>query len=93
MWSTCRTQHGPAMTIHMGWVPGISQSLIKVPGFVNVLNSIKAAVDECDNNRGILAEIRCKSGRRRSECAGFCSYHQMRRKGHFATLVHCESPE
>ena len=71
----------------------ISQSLIKVPDFVNVLNSIKAAVDECDNNRGILVEIRCKSGRHRSVCAGFCSYHQMRRRGHSATLVHYESAE
>ena len=80
------------MTIHVGWVRGISEPLIKVPEFVNVLNIIRGAVDECDNNGGILVEVRCRSGRHRSVCNSFCSYHQMRRRGHSATLVHYESP-
>ena len=83
----------PAMAIHVGWVPGISRSLIKLSGFVNALKSIKDAVDACDCPCGILVEVRCKSGRHRSVCAGFCSYHQMLRYGHSALLLHYQSPE
>ena len=54
----------PAMTVHVGWVAGISGSLIGAPEFVNVLSSIKALVGDCDNSEGILIEIRCKSGMR-----------------------------
>ena len=83
----------PAMASHVGWVPGISRSLIKLSGFVKALKSIKDAVDACDSPRGILVEVRCKSGRHRSVCAGFCSYHQMLRYGHSALLLHYQSPE
>ena len=81
------------MAMHVGWVPGISQSLIKLSGFLNALKSIKDAVDACDCPRGILVEVRCKSGRHRSVCVGFCSYHQMLRYGHSALLIHYQSPE
>ena len=83
----------PAMAMHVGWVPGISQSLIKLSGFLNALKGIKDAVDACDCPRGILVEVRCKSGRHRSVCVGFCSYHQMLRYGHSALLIHYQSPE
>ena len=58
----------PAMASHVGWVPGISRSLIKLSGFVNALKSIKDAVDACNCPYGILV-VRCKSGRHRSVCA------------------------
>eukprot|EP00435_Cladocopium_sp_Y103_P014290 s1054_g3.t1 len=82
-----------AQTIHVGWTPGISRSLIRVPEFNEILKDILDAVSHCDNSKGLLIEIRCKSGRHRSVCAGFCSLHQLRRKGHSVTLVHHESPE
>ena len=83
----------PAMQIHNGWVPGITEWMIRFSDFNNVLNEIRGAIDDCDNPRGIPIEFRCKSGRHRSVAAGFCAYHQALRRGHSVSSVHYNSPD
>eukprot|EP00435_Cladocopium_sp_Y103_P038080 s1209_g10.t1 len=81
------------MCIHVGWAPGISRTLTRLLGFNKVMAEIASAATECDNPRGILVEIRRKSGRHRSVCAGFCALRHFRRHGHMVELVHLQSPD
>eukprot|EP00435_Cladocopium_sp_Y103_P011721 s3425_g3.t1 len=81
------------MCIHVGWVPGISRTLTRLLGFQKIMAEISTAVVECDNPRGLLVEIRCKSGRHRSVCACFSPSHQLKRRGHVVQLVHFQSPD
>ena len=83
----------PSMQIHVGWVPGITERMIRFADFNSVLNETQDEIDSCDNPEGILVEIRCKPGRHRSVAAGFCGYHQALRRGKTATLVHYNSPD
>ena len=43
----------PSMTIHLGWTPGITERMMQIPEFMNVLDGIKGAIQDCDNSKDL----------------------------------------